>query len=115
MVEGAHDRFRWLDKHPKVAWVSYPGLPSHSSHEHAKETLRPGYFGGVLTFAVKDGSGDGSRLVDKLTLASNLANVGDAKTLVIHPGTTTHAQLTADEQRLAGISPGMIRVCSAVL
>jgi len=106
MVEGTHGGFRWLEKHPKVTWVSYPGLPSHRDHEHAKKTFRPGYFGGMLNFGVEDGS----RFVDNLTLASNLVNIGDTKTLVVHPAATTHSQLTADELRLAGITPDMIRV-----
>ena len=109
LLEGAHsDVLRWLKKHPKVAWVSYVGLPDHPSHEIAKKTFRPGYFGGMLNFGV---IGDGSLLVDKLILASNLANIGDAKTLVIHPATTTHQQLTAEEQLSSGVTPDLIRVC----
>lgn len=65
----------------------------------------------MLSFGIKGGSEDGSRLVDKLVLASNLANVGDAKTLVIHPATTTHQQLTVEEQQLSGVTPDLIRVC----
>jgi len=110
MVEGTHDGFRWLEQHPKVEWVSYLGLPSHSDHENAKKIFRSGYFGGMLSFGIKGSSQDGSRLVDKLILASNLANVGDAKTLVIHPATTTHQQLTVDEQLLSGVTPDLIRV-----
>lgn len=106
----AHDAFRWLEQHPKVAWVSYLGLPSHADHEHAKETFRSGYFGGMLSFGIKGNSEDGSRLVDKLILASNLANVGDAKTLVVHPATTTHQQLSVEEQLLSGVTPDLIRV-----
>jgi O-acetylhomoserine/O-acetylserine sulfhydrylase len=105
---------RWLEQHPKVAWVSYLGLPSHDSHELAKSTFRSGYFGGMLSFGIKGSSEDGSRLVDNLILSSNLANVGDAKTLVIHPATTTHQQLTADEQLLSGVTPDLIRVCSGI-
>ncbi|KAF9653772.1 O-acetylhomoserine ami [Thelephora ganbajun] len=101
---------RWLEQHPKVAWVSYLGLPSHADHEYAQKTFRSGYFGGVLSFGIRGNSEDGSRLVDKLVLASNLANVGDAKTLVIHPATTTHQQLTVDEQLLSGVTPDLIRV-----
>ena len=113
--EGTHSNIiRWLDQHPKVAWVSYLGLPSHGSHELAKKTFRPGYFGGMLSFGIKGNSADGSKLVDKLILSSNLANVGDAKTLVIHPATTTHQQLTADEQLLSGVTPDLIRVCSGI-
>ena len=103
---------RWLDQHEKVAWVSYNGLPSHPSHELAKKLFRPGYYGGVLSFGVKGDAEIGSKVVDSLKLASNLANVGDAKTLVIHPATTTHQQLDPREQREAGVTPDLIRVRS---
>ena len=112
--EGTHDILSWLEQHPKVAWVSYLGLPSHPDHENAKRDFRPGYFGGMLSFGIKGGAEDGSKLVDKLVLASNLANVGDAKTLVIHPATTTHQQLTVDEQMLSGVTPDLIRVRPAI-
>ena len=103
---------KWLEKHSKVAWVSYLGLESHQSHELAKKLLRvPGQFGGVLNFGVKSSDANiGSKVVDTLKLASNLANVGDAKTLVIHPATTTHQQLSEEEQRAAGVTPDLIRV-----
>ncbi|KAG8951466.1 Homocysteine synthase [Tulasnella sp. 424] len=101
---------QWLETHPAVAWVSYPGLPSHQSHAIAKQLLRPNAFGGVLSFGVKGGAKAGNEVVDKLKLASNLANVGDAKTLVIHPATTTHHQLTAEEQLACGVTPDLIRV-----
>ncbi|KIO31425.1 hypothetical protein M407DRAFT_14106 [Tulasnella calospora MUT 4182] len=101
---------RWLEQHPKVAWVSYPGLPSHQSHVNAKRLLRPNAFGGVLSFGVKGGAETGNQVVDKLKLASNLANVGDAKTLVIHPATTTQGQLTIEEQLASGVTPDLIRV-----
>ncbi|KAG8923346.1 Homocysteine synthase, partial [Tulasnella sp. 417] len=100
----------WLEKHPDVAWVSYPGLPSHDSHETAKRLLRPGTFGGVLSFGVKGGPEAGSKVIDNLRLASNLANVGDTKTLVIHPASTTHQQLSPKEQLAAGVTPDLIRV-----
>ncbi|KAI6008743.1 Cys/Met metabolism PLP-dependent enzyme-domain-containing protein [Pisolithus orientalis] len=100
----------WLSNHPKVSWVSYPGLPSHEYHERAKELLRPNAFGGVLSFGVQGDIGVASQLVDNLRLASNLANVGDAKTLVIHPATTTHQQLTNDERLASGVTPDLIRV-----
>ncbi|KDE05428.1 O-acetylhomoserine (thiol)-lyase [Microbotryum lychnidis-dioicae p1A1 Lamole] len=103
---------RHLEQHKDIAWVSYPGLVNHPSHEVAKRLLRKDHFGSVLSFGVK-GAQDaetGSRVVDKLKLASNLANVGDAKTLVIHPASTTHAQLTAEEQVNSGVSPDLIRV-----
>ena len=101
---------RWLEKHEKVAWVSYTGLQSHPSYELAKQLLRSGYFGGVLSFGIKGNADTGSKVVDSLKLASNLANVGDAKTLVIHPATTTHQQLNEQEQLNAGVTPDLIRV-----
>ncbi|KIO23458.1 hypothetical protein M407DRAFT_27064 [Tulasnella calospora MUT 4182] len=100
----------WLEKHPDVAWVSYPGLPSHASHETAKRLLKPGAYGGVLSFGVKGDAEAGSKVIDNLRLASNLANVGDTKTLVIHPASTTHQQLTPKEQLSAGVTPDHIRV-----
>ncbi|PVF94057.1 putative O-acetylhomoserine-lyase, partial [Serendipita vermifera] len=99
-----------LSTHPKVSWVLYPGLESHPSHERAKKLLRPNAFGGVLSFGVKGDTKAGSALVDNLKLASHLANVGDAKTLVIHPATTTHQQLVAAEQVASGVTPDLIRV-----
>ena len=101
---------RWLEQHPKVAWVQYPGLESHQSHALAKRLLRANQYGGVLSFGVKGDATIGSKVVDKLRLASNLANVGDAKTLVIHPATTTHQQLTAEEQFASGVTPDLVRV-----
>jgi len=101
---------RWLEQNPKVAWVSYLGLPSHASHAHAATVFRPGKFGGMVSFGVKGSAEDGSKLVDSLRLASNLANVGDAKTLVIHPASTTHQQLNVEEQAATGVSPDLIRV-----
>ncbi|KAG8220316.1 pyridoxal phosphate-dependent transferase [Butyriboletus roseoflavus] len=100
----------WLAKHPKVAWVSYLGLESHPYHERAKKLLCPGAYGGVLSFGVKGDHNVASKAVDALRLASNLANMGDAKTLVIHPATTTHEQLTEDERLTAGVTPDLIRV-----
>ena len=101
---------RWLEQHPKIAWVQYPGLPSHPSHKIANRLLRAGSYGGVLSFGVKGDANVGSLVVDNLRLASNLANVGDAKTLVIHPATTTHQQLTDAEQLASGVTPDLIRV-----
>ena len=102
---------RYLSNHSKVSWVLYPGLPSHKYHESAKKLLRKNAFGGVLTFSIKGDVKDTSRLVDNLCLASNLADIGDAKTLVIHPATTTHQQLTEEERLASGVTPDMIRVC----
>jgi len=101
---------KWLEKHPQIAWVSYLGLESHDSHTIAEKLLRPGLFGGVLSFGIVGDAAHASRVVDSLKLASNLANVGDAKTLVIHPASTTHAQLTDEDQLLSGVTPDMIRV-----
>lgn len=102
----------WLQKHEKVAWVDYPGLETHPSHAVAKKLMRKGQFGGVLSFGVNGGQNVcvGNQVVDALKLASNLANVGDAKTLVIHPATTTHQQLEPHEQLAAGVTPDLIRV-----
>ncbi|GAA5949111.1 hypothetical protein JCM21900_004863 [Sporobolomyces salmonicolor] len=111
--ENALKLAQWLEQHPLVSWVSYPGLPSHPYHQQALKTLREGRYGGVLSFGVKGGAEDpkkGSKVVDSLKLASNLANVGDAKTLVIHPASTTHSQLTTEEQLTTGVSADLIRV-----
>ncbi|KAI0367903.1 O-acetylhomoserine ami [Pilatotrama ljubarskyi] len=108
--DNALELARWLEKHPKVAWVSYLGLESHESHKDALRLLRPNAFGGMLTFGVKGDAQVGSEVVDKMKLASNLANVGDAKTLVIHPASTTHQQLGSEEQLASGVTPDLIRV-----
>jgi len=100
---------RWLEAHPQVAWVLYPGLKSHKHHERAKQLLRNG-FGGVLSFGIKGGGDAGKKFIDGVKLASHLANVGDAKTLVIQPSTTTHSQLSEAEQKTAGVTPDLIRV-----
>ncbi len=100
---------RWLKEQDAVEWVSYPGLEEHPSHALAKRYLKHG-FGGVLTFGVKGGRDAARRVIDGLKLASHLANVGDAKTLVIHPASTTHQQLSDDEQRASGVKPELIRV-----
>ncbi|KIM56190.1 hypothetical protein SCLCIDRAFT_29820 [Scleroderma citrinum Foug A] len=108
--DNALELAKYLSNHPKVSWVSYPGLPSHKYHESAKKLLRPNAFGGVLTFGIKGDVKDASRLVDNLRLASHLADVGDTKTLVIHPASTTHQQLTEEERLASGVTPDMIRV-----
>jgi len=100
---------RWLDGHEAVAWVNYPGLENHPTHELAKKYLTHG-FGCVLTFGVKGGYEKAIRFIDCVKLASHLANVGDAKTLVIHPASTTHQQLGAQEQQSAGVTADMVRV-----
>jgi len=101
---------RWLGAHPKVGWVNYPGLPQHASHALAGQYLRKGHFGGVLSFGIKGGLEAGRAFIDSVKLASLLANVGDAKTLVIHPASTTHQQLSEGEQKDSGVTPDMVRV-----
>ncbi|RDB30437.1 Homocysteine synthase [Hypsizygus marmoreus] len=105
---------KWLEKHCHVAWVSYPGLETHGSYEVAKRLLRPGLFGGMVSFGIKGDSKTASKLVDNLKLVSNLPNVGDAKTLVIHPASTTHSQQTEEEQLASGVTPDMIRVSTGL-
>lgn len=99
----------WLRGHSAVSWVNYPGLPEHPSHARALRYLRHG-FGGVLSFGIRGGARAGRAFIERVHLASHLANVGDAKTLVIHPATTTHQQLDPVEQEQAGVSPDLIRV-----
>ena len=100
----------WLRQHPQVNWVSYPGLPDHPYHQNAKKYLRPNCYGGIVVFGIKGGAEAGKTFIDNLQLASLLANVGDAKTLVIHPASTTHQQLSEKEQQESGVSPDLIRV-----
>ncbi|KAL0637635.1 Homocysteine/cysteine synthase [Maublancomyces gigas] len=108
-VSNAMALAQWLEKHTQVEWVSYPGLQSHPSHSLAKKYLKRG-FGGVLSFGARGGATAGITIVDNLKLASNVANVGDAKTLVIHPFSTTHEQLTEAEKLTCGVTPDLIRV-----
>ncbi len=107
--ENALELARWLQQRPEVTWVSYPGLEDHPYHERAQKYLSNGY-GAVLAFGVKQGAAGGQAFVENVELASHLANVGDAKTLVIHPSSTTHQQLAAEEQVAAGVSPDLVRV-----
>ena len=99
----------WLTRHPKVAWVSYPGLADDPNHELQKK-YSPKGAGSVFTFGIKGGRKAGAKFMETLTLVSHLANVGDAKTLAIHPGSTTHQQMTADQMKAAGIGEEMIRL-----
>jgi O-acetylhomoserine (thiol)-lyase len=99
----------WLSKHPKVEYVEYPGLPDSPYHELGKKYLKHG-FGGVLAFKIKAGKEAADKLVNNLKLISHLANVGDAKTLIIHPASTTHSQLSEKEQLSSGVIPGSLRV-----
>ncbi|KAE8825310.1 hypothetical protein PTNB73_08309 [Pyrenophora teres f. teres] len=100
---------KWLESNENVSWVSYPGLESHPSHALAKKYLPRG-FGGVLSFGVTGGGKAGSQVVDNFKLISNLANVGDAKTLAIHPWTTTHEQLSDEEKTNSGVTEDLIRI-----
>lgn len=100
---------RFLENHPDVAWVNYPGLPSHPDHQRALHYLPDGQ-GAILGFGIKGGVEAGARFIDRVRLASHLANIGDAKTLVIHPASTTHQQLSPEQQMASGVSPDFIRV-----
>lgn len=105
---------KWLKKHPKVSSVTYPGLEDHPDHNAAKKYFRKDLFGGILTFELKGGFEAGKSFINNVQLASLLANVGDAKTLVIHPASTTHSQLSVSEQDQAGVTPGLIRVSTGL-
>ncbi|MCO5222875.1 MAG: O-acetylhomoserine aminocarboxypropyltransferase/cysteine synthase [Thermomicrobiales bacterium] len=99
----------WLQNHPLVGWVSYPGLPESPYRPLADKYLPKGS-GGIMTFGIEGGRAAGAKFIESLTLISHLANVGDAKTLVIHPGSTTHQQLSDEQQVAAGVSPDLIRL-----
>ena len=100
---------RFLQAHPLVSWVNYPGLPEHPSHALATKYLK-GHYGALLGFGIQGGLAAGKRFIESVKLLSHLANIGDTKSLVIHPASTTHRQLSADEQRAAGVTPAMIRL-----
>ena len=100
---------RWLARDSRVEWVSYPGLDTHPEHKNATKYLKGG-FGGVLTFGVKGGHAVARALIDRVKLFSLLANVGDAKSLIIHPASTTHEQLTPEQQRATGVTPELVRL-----
>ena len=100
---------KYLQSHPKVAWVTYPGLENHPTKANADEFLSSGY-GGVVVFGVKGGAEAGQKLIENVKLFSHLANVGDAKSLIIHPATTTHSQLNGEELVRAGIGPDFVRL-----
>ncbi len=108
-VENALELATWLESHPQIESVNYPGLDSSNAHLNAKKYLKNG-FGGVLSFTVKGGLDDARNFVDSLKLISHLANVGDAKTLIIHPASTTHQQLSSQEQQSAGVLPNQLRL-----
>ena len=104
---------QWLQQDRRVEWVSYPGLPSHPEHRNAARYLEGG-FGGVLTFGVKGGPVAARALIDRVKLYSLLANVGDAKSLIIHPASTTHEQLTPEQQRATGVVPELVRISAGL-
>jgi O-acetylhomoserine (thiol)-lyase len=108
-VDNTLELAKWLNKHPQVDSVNYPGLPSSPHHALAKKYLKNG-FGAVLTFEIKGGKENAVQFVDNLKLVSHLANVGDAKTLIIQPSATTHQQLSDEEQLAAGVLPSQLRV-----
>src|SRR5690606_32148240 len=101
---------RLLESHPKVAWVNYPGLESHSSHGLARKYFHRGQFGAILGFGIRGGAEAGKKLIGNLELFSHLANVGDTKSLAIHPASTTHSQLSKEEQAGAGVTPDYVRL-----
>jgi O-acetylhomoserine (thiol)-lyase len=100
---------RWLEQDSRVSWVWYPGLESHATYKNAQKYLQGGA-GGVITFGVKAGDDAARQTIDRVTLFSLLANVGDAKSLIIHPASTTHEQLTPDQRAAAGVVPGQVRL-----
>ncbi|MCC4771018.1 aminotransferase class V-fold PLP-dependent enzyme [Methanosarcina sp. DH2] len=108
-AENALKVAKYLSEHPKVSWVNYPGLPDHPSHELATRYLKGGY-GALLGFGVKGGAEAGKQFINSLKLFSHVANIGDSKSLVIHPATTTHQQLTPAEQEATGVTPDYIRL-----
>ena len=108
-VSNALETARFLEKHPKVSWVKYPGLESHPTHANAKKYLKKG-FGGIIVFGVKGGADASKKFIEKLQLFSHLANVGDAKSLAIHPACTTHSQLSEEDLLKAGITPDLVRL-----
>jgi O-acetylhomoserine (thiol)-lyase len=101
---------RFLNEHPKVSWVNYPGLPSHPAYETANKYWQHGLYGAILGFGVKGGVEAGRKVVEGVEIFSHLANIGDAKSLIIHPATTTHSQLSEAEQATTGVTPDYIRL-----
>ena len=112
-VENALALAEWLEEHPQVEYVWYPGLKSSPYNTLAKKYLQNG-FGGILNFGIKGGLENGKKFIDSLQLISHLANVGDAKTLAIHPASTTHEQLNEAEQEAAGVLPNVVRISAGI-
>lgn len=107
--ENALEVAKFLAAHPSVEWVSYPGLPNHPQNDMAKVYLKDGC-GGMMAFSVKGGIEAGRRLLDSLELIGHMANLGDSRTLIIHPASTTHSQLSKEQRAAAGLSDGLIRL-----
>ncbi|MBD3266737.1 homocysteine synthase [bacterium] len=101
---------QFLKDHPKVDWVNYPGLPEHPTHAIAKQYFQRDLFGAILGFGIKGGLEAGKKLINNVKLLSHLANIGDAKTLIIHPASTTHQQLSEEEQNASGVTPDYVRL-----
>lgn len=112
-VDNALEVAKWLENHPQVESVNYPGLESSPTHKNAQKYLKNGY-GSVLSFIVKGGSEKANNFIDALELISHVANVGDAKTLIIHPAATTHQQLSAEAQKSAGVINGQLRLAVGI-
>ncbi len=108
--QNALELARWLKSHPAVEWVWYPGLPEHPYHTLARRYLQKGLYGGIVVFGIRGGYAAGKAFINHVQLASHLANVGDAKTLVIHPASTTHQQLSPEQRLASGVLDDMIRV-----
>lgn len=107
--ENALEVAEFLEKHPAVSWVNYPGLESNPSYENAKKYLN-GKYGGIIGFGIKGGLEEGKKFIENVELASHLANIADTKTLVVHPASTTHSNLSPDEQLASGVTPDFIRL-----
>ncbi|MCB1320848.1 MAG: PLP-dependent transferase, partial [Leptospiraceae bacterium] len=108
--ENAMKVAQFLKSHPKVDWVNYPGLGDHPAHNNFKKYFHRPYFGALLGFGVKGGLEAGRKFINSVKLFSHLANIGDAKSLAIHPASTTHSQLTAAEQKSTGVSDDYVRL-----
>jgi len=111
--DNAFELSKWLEQHPQVEFVWFPGLKSSPYHELAKKYLTNG-FGSILQFGIKGGLENGRKFIDSLKLVSHLANVGDAKTLAIHPASTTHEQLSEEERNASGVLPNLVRISAGI-
>ena len=107
--ENAQAIAEYLESHDKVEWVNYPGLSSHKDHDRANKYLPDGK-GAIIGFGIKGGKDAAVKFIDNVKLLSHLANIGDARTLVIHPASTTHSQLSEEEQKETGVNPEYIRL-----